>query len=935
MSRKWLFIFGLSVLLVSLFKQTDACVYQYDAIYFDREAIFQITQDTSLRKMQDTSLRRGQDTSLRSLQDTSRYRQTLDSLRTLMAQDSAHLHLMQDSTFQTGVSDTLRTRTPSFIEAPLFSEARDSVIEDFAGGKKMMYYYGDVKVSYQNLEMKAAYMEYNVDTKTVFATGVLDSTGTWQGLPEMKEAGSVHTMESIYYNFESKKAKIYNMKTQEGEGYLHGTVIKKMPDNSLNIAKGKYTTCDADEPHFYMHLTSAKVVTEPTRKTVFGPAWVVIEDVPTPLLLPFGFVPPRPDRSGGLLMPNYGEEVSRGFFMRGLGYYFVLGDYLDFSLTGDVYSLGSWGGQLNSRYKSIYKFDGTIQVITSNNITGERGAPDFVQSKDFSVKWSHNQDPKARPGTTFRASVDFSSPSSNRFNAQNVNQARENKAGSSISYSKTFIGTPFNLSLNLQHSQNMRDSSYAFTLPNFSFNMSTIYPFKQKERVGKEKVYEKISLGYGTSFDNKINFKASEFNSGEMWSNFKNGMTHRFNIGLPSFPVLKYLQFSPSVSYNMNWHFRKQEKVYNPEVGKVETNYTNPFGTFGVTQSVSGSVSVTTRLYGIFPFSEKGALRAVRHMVSPSMSFSFSPNMETSMNGYTSLIYTDTTGRVQTIPYNIYNEVSTNSALGGRKSASMSFTLGNNLEAKVRNRKDTANGGEKKIKLIDNLSLSGSYNFLADSLRLSNIGVSMNTTIFEKVGITANATLDPYAIHKNGTARIATFNIIQEGGLKLFRFTQGGLSFSYQFSGKGAGGGSSANSYTRVFVHPITGEFIPEGYLFYMPPDLPWSVNLSYNYSYNLQYQYTNGSQQKVHNHLQTLGINSQLKLTKDFNMTLSTGLDMMKMKLSTTQFSATYDLHCFLISVSWVPQGKWSQWSFRIQAKASALSDLLKYDKKASFWDK
>jgi len=303
------------------------------------------------------------------------------------------------------------------------------------------------------------------------------------------------------------------------------------------------------------------------------------------------------------------------------------------------------------------------------------------------------------------------------------------------------------------------------------------------------------------------------------------------------------------------------------------------------------------------------------------------------MNGFTSLVYVDTLGNHKERPYNIYDGSSA-SPLGGAKSASMSFSLGNNLEAKVRDRKDTTNNGVKKIKLIDNLSLSSSYDFLRDSFKLANISVSMNTTIFEKVGINANAVLDPYAIHKNGSVRVPVLNILQEGGINLFRLMGAGFSFSYQFSGKGDGGGSAANSYKRIYTHPITGEFIPEGWVYYMPPDLPWSVNFSYNYSYNKSYQFANGSQQKIHNHLQTLGINSQLKLTKDFNLTLTTGLDMMKMKLSTTQLAATYDLHCFLISVSWVPNGKWSQWSFRIQAKSSTLSDLLKYDKKASFWD-
>jgi hypothetical protein len=838
----------------------------------------------------------------------------------------------QDTTFVRPVDDSSSISVRSFIESPLFSEAKDSIIEDFTNGKKLMYYFGDVKVKYQNLEMSAENMVYDADTRIVYATGVADSTGKLQGRPEMKEGNSTYTMDSIYYNFTSKKAKIYGMKTQDKDGFLHGNVLKKMPDNSLNISDGMYTTCDADHPHFYLRMTAAKVVQSP-KKTIFGPSYLVIEDVPTPFALPFGFVPDRPDRASGLMMPSFGEEVSRGFFMKELGYYFVAGNHLDFALTGDFYTLGSWRAQLDSRYKSLYRFDGSIQLNSSTNITGERGAPDYNESKDFSVRWSHNQDPKARPGTTFRASVNFSSPMNNRYNATNINQARESSAQSSISYAKTFFGTPFNLSVNLQHSQNMRDSSYAFTLPNFSLSMSTIFPFKRKERVGKELIYEKISFGYNTSFDNKINFKSSDFSSGDVWSKFKNGMSHSFKIGLPTFNLLQYLQFSPNISYGMNWHFRSKEWIYNRETGKEEEIVTDPFSVLGITQNVSGSLAMSTIVYGMYEFKEGGPILAIRHMVKPNVSINFSPNMRTAMNGYTSLDYTDTLGKERTRLYNIYDG-STAAILGGPKSASMSFSLGNNVEAKVRDRKDTTSSGIKKIKLIDNLQLSSSYNFLLDSFKLAPVSVSMNTTIFEKVNLQANAMLDPYAIHKHGSAKIATYNIVQEGGFKLLRLTAAGMSFSYQFSGKGAGGTSAENSYKRIFVHPITGEFIPDGYIYYMPPDLPWSVNFSYNYTYSVAYQYANASQQKIHNHLQTLSVNSQLKLTKDFNLTLSTGVDMMKMALTTTNLAATYDLHCFLISVNWIPNGKWSSWSFRIQAKSSALADLLKYDKKASFWD-
>ncbi|MCL1974491.1 MAG: LPS-assembly protein LptD [Bacteroidetes bacterium] len=831
--------------------------------------------------------------------------------------------------------DTTSRYAPGSIDAPLFSEARDSLIQDVADGKRLFYYYGDVKVKYQNMEMSAEYMEYNAHTNTVFASGVADTTGVLQGNPEMKEGNKTYNMETVYYNFDSKKAKIKNIKLTEGEGFIHGNDIKKMPDNSFNIAKGYYTTCDAEEPHFHLQLTSAKVVQEgDKKKTIFGPAYLVLEGVPLPLALPFGFVPDRPDRAGGLLMPNYGEEVARGFFLKGLGYYFVLGDHLDFSATGDIYTLGSWAFRATSRYKTMYKFDGNFNINISTDVTGERGSPDFFQDKNFGVEWSHNQDAKARPGTTFRANVRFSSPSNSRYNSQNVQQALQNQIASSIAYSKAFLGTPFRLSVNFNHSQSARDSSYALTVPNFTFNMDRIFPFKKKDRVGKERMYEKFALNYSTTFDNRMNFKASDVKNGDLFKKMKSGMQHTFGITLPSMSLFKYIQLSPSVNYGMNWFFQHKEKIYDPETKKEVDIVNDPFTSFGITQTYSGSLSLSTRLYGIFPFSEKGALQRIRHILTPSVSVNFRPELGTPANGWRTLSYVDASGKSIWKEYNIY-EGSAYPYPSKGKTAGLSFSLGNNLEAKVRDKKDTTAGGQKIVKLIDNLAISGSYNFLADSMNLSNIGVSMNTTIMQKLAINANANFNPYAVGANGQP-IATFNIVKEG--RLARMTGASLSFSYQFSGKGGsdqGGSTPVNSYKLIYYHPVTGEYIPGGWVYYMSPDIPWSINFNYNYNYSLSYTPTDKELLKVHNHTQTIGISGQLKLTKDFNMNLTTGVDAMKLKLTTTQFSATYDLHCFTISVSWVPGGKWAQWSFNIRAKASALADLLKYDKTASFWDR
>ena len=921
MLRRWLVCIGLCALPLAFLGGADARV----------PSGVLLPQD-SLRRSPPDSLKRFFPDSLNHLLPDGLKRFLPDSLT---IQDSLRLRDQLHDEHEHAHSDSPHGQAS--IEIPIFGGARDSAYEIFSDGQKIMRYYGDVQVTYGDMEMKAAFMEYNMDTRIVFARGILDSTGVLQGRPEMKQGASTYTMDSVFFNFDSQKALMFHMRTQEADGYLHGARIKKVGDG-YNISKGKYTTCDAEEPHFHLHLTMGKVVEKPTRKTMFGPAYMVLEGVPLPLALPFGFVPDRPDRSGGLLMPSYGEEISRGFFLRGLGYYFVLGEYLDFSVTGDIYSLGSWNVTATSRYKSMYKFSGNLNVNMSENIAGERGSSDFVQSRDFSLRWSHTQDPKARPGTSFNASVNFSSPSNNRFNSQSTQQALQNQISSSISYAKTFAGTPFNLSINLLHSQNSLDSSYALTLPNFTLTMNRIYPFKRKERVGKEQLYEKISFSYNTNFDNKLNFKASDFSNGDLLSKSKNGMKHAFSIGLPTFSLLKHFQFAPSVSYGMNWYFQEKEKQFNNQTQKTEDVWTDPFRSFGVTQEVSGSISMSTRIYGTFNFNKRNkesTLQTIRHMVTPSVGFSFKPDMATPMNGYTSLAYMDSTGKDHLVEYNIY-EGSIFGPPGRGRTAALNFSLGNNFEAKVRSKTDTTNGGIKKIKLIDNLNLSGNYNFLADSMKLSNIGVSMSTTLMQKLSLNANASLDPYAVNSQGQ-RISTFNMVKEG--IPFRLTSASISLSYQFSGGGSsgggqGGGSAPNAYQQMYYHPVTGEYIPGGWVYYMAPNIPWSVGLNYSYSYSLSYQNTNAQLIKNHNHNQTLGINAQLRLTQAFNMSLNTGVDVMKMSLTTTQFSASYDLHCFVISVSWVPSGRWQSWSFRINAKASALADLLKYDKRSSYWD-
>lgn len=842
----------------------------------------------------------------------------------------------------TSRADSLSLLEKSSLTRPAFSGAKDSIRQDFSNGQRKMYYWGEVEVSYENIKLKADYMEYDMATGTVYARGTYDSLSReWKGQPEMTQGKQTFSMEEIRYNFNTRKARITNMITREDDGILHGKNIKMMPDRSINITKGKYTVCDLEHPHYYLKLSSAKVVTKPSQKTVFGPAHLVVEDVDLPIGIPFGFIPKRPDRATGLLMPSFGEENARGFYLRDAGMYFVLGDYFDMSLTGDYYTLGSWAANLNSRYMVKYKFNGNLAINYSVDQTGEKGSTDFFQSKNFGVRWSHSQDSKAHPGTSFSASVNFSSPSNSRYNSHSVSEALQNQISSSISYSKNWNGK-FNLSVNALHSQNSRDSSYSFTLPNITFSVSTFYPFKIKNRVGKERIYEKFALGYNTSLQNKINFKASEFGEPGFLDKFQNGMTHNFSIKLPDFTLLKYLNVAPSVSYGMNWFFRKSEAYFDRETNSVKMEMGKQFGHFGTTHNYSGSVSMSTRLYGMYDFGKFHKVQAVRHVISPSVSMSFSPEKGKAFNGWRTLNYVDTLGVQKSYDYNIY-QGQINSAPGKGKSATMSLSIGNNLEAKVRDMKDTTGTGTKKVKILDQLNLTTGYNFLADSLKMNNVGVSMSTSVFGKLGINGNMNFDPYAIDGKGK-RVNRYNIL-ETGVPL-RLTNVSGSLSYSLSGKGtvkgndgskSGGdsGNAADYYRRIYYHPITGEYIPGGWLYYTNPNVPWSVNFNYNFSMNRTYEFINDQLRKKDNYTQTLGVQGNIQLTPKMSVQAQSGWDFTAMKMTTTQFSFRYDLHCFNISVSWVPSGMYQSYSFLISANAAALADLLRFKKSTSYWDK
>lgn len=835
-------------------------------------------------------------------------------------------------------ADSTEMMAKSSIDRPAFSDARDSIREDFSNGNKKVFYYGDVKVKYSDFELAAEYMEYDMNTGTVYACGVYDTLSKeWKGRPVMTQGKTKYHMEEVRYNFKTRRARITNMLTQDDEAIMQGRNIKMMEDQSINLTQGKYTVCDYEEPHYYLDMSLAKVVTKPSQKTVFGPAHLVVEGVHLHGIgLPFGFVPERPQRATGLLMPTIGEEKARGFYMRDAGMYFVFGDHMDISLTGDLYTLGSWAVNLNSRYKFNYKCNGSFAINYSNDQTGEQGSPDFTRERNFGLSWNHSQDSKAHPGTSFSASVNFSTPTNNRYNSRSVDEALENRISSSISYSHNWNGK-INLSINALHNQNSRDSSYSFTLPNISLSVSTFYPFKRKTRVGSEKFYEKFSFGYSTAIKNNISFLAKEFGKPGFLDKFNNGMNHDFKIGLPSFTLFNYLNFTPSVQYTQNWFFRKSDYAYNPETGKLEQNMGKQFSSFGITQSYNMGISMSTRLYGLFNFGKSHHIQAIRHVITPSLGFSFAPNLRTHANGWRTLDYVDTSGISRSYEYNIYAG-QVNSAPASGRSGSLSIKFDNNLEAKVRDPKDTTGTGNKIVKLLENLSVSTNYNFMADSMRLEPIRLSMNAKLFNQVSFNASATLDPYAISRTNAQPVGEWAV--KSGQGLVRLTRANVSASYNFSRQGTFNGNtgsqstSSDYYEKIYYHPITGEYIPGGWLYYTNPNSPWNIDLKADFSYSPSYSIVNEELVRKGIFTATLGVSGDLKLTPRLKLRASSGYDFIGKGIAPTQISATFDLHCFNISVSWVPTGMYKSYSFRIAANAAALADILRFRKSKSYWD-
>ncbi len=829
-------------------------------------------------------------------------------------------------------ADSTKGSGGAFLEDVIEGKNTDSLV--FDARNRLIYIYNEGDVTYQNMNLKADFMRVDLTTKDIFAYGKPDSV---EGKavtthPTFSDGGaSPYSMDTITYNLTSKKAKIKGVATQEGDGWLVGGSVKKQPDNSIHIADGKYTTCDeTDNPHFYLAMTKAKVI--PGKKVITGYAYLVMEDVPIYFPgIPEGFFPISSGPKSGLLMPTYGEDA-KGFFIRDLGYYFKLSDHMDLALRGGIYTLGSWEVSARSQYVKRYKYRGNFNLQYSAIRSGEKGEADFVQQNNFRLQWTHTQDPKANPGSTFSASVNLTSSGYSRYSATQIGDILATQTNSSISYSKNWEGTPFSLAFNMAVSQNSRDKTIAVTLPTISFNVASFNPFKRREAVGKTRWYEKIKMSYSAKMTNTVNTSESEIFSKETLKKMKNGIQHSIPVST-NLTLFNYVNVNPLFNYTERWYFKKVGQQWNEQTHKVET--LDPEYGFWRIYNYNAQVSATTTIYGTYTAKKKTRkIQAVRHTITPRVGFSYAPDFSRQKYGFYEAVQTDTTGR-----FKVYSPFADNSygVPGSGQQLSLTFGLDQSLEMKVLSKRDTS--GIKKVKIIDQLSISGSYNFLADSMRLSNLPVQLRTTIYGNFGINLSLTLDPYEVSPEG---IRYNKLMWRRGLPG-RVVSTGWSFGYTFKSREDKSRPAGNDITSLPPEYFNSWSDPYGELnpalrrqfmagSYYDFSLPWNLGFNYNISYGIRYV-NNGTTGYEKNVMQTLGLNGSVKLTPKTMISVTSGYDFATRKMSMTSVTMVRDLHCWQMSFTWIPFGNHKSWSFNIGVKAASLADL-KYDKSYTQFD-
>ncbi len=851
------------------------------------------------------------------------------------------LEVQADSLFLVPFSadiDTLDVQTErhtgsaNILDARVDYAASDSIFFDLKNQK--VFLYGDADLTYGNIHLVAAFVELDFRTNELFAKGMPDSLGVMQGNPVFTEADQSFESAELRYNFETKRGRTVNVITEEADGFVHGHFVKIQPDRVVHVEDGKYTTCDDPDPHFHIGFRKAKLI--PNDKIITSVAFLVIEKVPMPLIIPFGFFPNKRGQASGILMPSYGEAANRGFYLENGGFYMGINDYVDLSLRGDIYSRGSWGLRLGSTYRVRYRYNGNVNLNYAINVMGERDLPGYSRSRDFRVVWSHNQDPKARPNSTFRANVNAGSSQSTRFNPESERDYLSNTFSSNISYSASWAGR-YNFSANARHSQNTINRTVDLNLPEIAFSVSRIYPFRRSQTTGRTRWYEDINFTYSMNARNEIRAPDSLLFEPETWARMRNGVNHVIPLSY-STRVLNHLNFSTSMNYTERWYFSTIEKSWDDSFMRIVGNDTiygreriDTVPGFKSARDFNFSTGLSTRIYGQMGFS-RGPVRAIRHVVSPSVSLSFRPDFADPFWGYYKQYYNPQ--RNEEVRYSIF-EGALYSGPQPNRSGNMGFNITNNLEMKVRNRNDTVTG-ERKISLIDNFTVSGGYDLARDSLNWSDIRLSGRTRLFGNFDVSYSSSYTLYARNEAG-AYINRYLWDTEN--KLFRLnnTSWSLSFNYNIGSDrdGAGGRSDMGTGAQIPGSPgINDQLLdPNGNgLDEMDHEIPvaqegidfsvpWSLNFSYSFNYNSRYQHLQKEYDR--SYIQNLSVSGNVALSPKWRVGFRTGFDFDRKEITYTSVDIYRDLHCWEMTLNWIPFGFRQSYNFTIRVKSSVLQDL------------
>ena len=844
------------------------------------------------------------------------------------------------------------------FEVKVIRTAVDSVIQNVK--EKVIHYYGNAVVKYDDITLEANYLKFDLNTNIVTAAGLPDSTGKIQGSPKFTQGETKFEAAEMSYNFQTKKGIIHKVWTEESGGYIHGEKIKRMDDNTINIKSGGFTTCNLkDHPHYQFRFNKAKII--PDNMIVTGPVYVTIMDVPLPIGLPFAMFPNTKGQKSGIIVPTYGESANRGFYLENGGYYWAINEHYDFQLLGDIYTRGSWAIKPTFRYNQRYKHNGSLALGFAVNKIGDEGAADYNKSTDFKVKWTHKQDPKAHPRHSFSADVNIISSNFNKYNATTSNEYLSNTFKSSVAYQTNFGGKVF-LTLNASHSQNTLTKQVTVSLPEMTLTVNRIYPFQKLGKPGKKRWYKDLNVNYTMNAKNYISgidtllFPSGWSENLSWWFNnlqkyTQNGIKHTLPINLPV-KLFKHFTWPTSFTLNDYMYFSRTERQWLQADSTLKIDTIRGFRNL-VDFNVSSNI--TTKIYGMVNF-RKGPIRAIRHVFTPTIGFSYRPDFsDPKWNVYNT--YIDANGEVQT--YNMFMN-----ALYGtpsqNRSGMLTYNFNNTLDMKVPSKSDTITG-MKKVVLLESLGFSGNYDLTKDSLNFSYMSVSARTTLFKKLKVTYSSVWDLYVIDSLGK-RVNRFEIVENQ--RLFHKNSSAWNFSLSWSlsqndlkkwkkedgklktGNGklktGNGKPSEFSFQDEITRRANGsEFVTEGELddilgnpkSYIDWNTPWSLTLSYNlrHSSNLTYAAFMGI--ATNQVVQTLTINGDVSLSPKWKVSFSTGWDFTNHGLSYTSLNVYRDLHCWEMRFNWIPIGNYKSWNFTINVKAQALQDL-KLTKKKDYRD-